>query len=384
MEMIKTACREAVDIDGVLDGIRGRRAEIEKTGHVPRDIMQDLRRIGLYRLSVPKSLGGDEAPLADSFRLVERIAQADASVGWVASFAPQGANYFGALAPHRLKEVYANGPDVIGAGGLFPLQPAERLEDGRLRVSGRWRFGSGSVGAEWISVGIIVPGGDQSPPPSRLLVLPASKVEIVENWEVIGLSGTGSHDLVVKDVVADEDWSFIRGGPVLLDEPIAHFPAMALAALSFAVVGLGAARAAIEDFRELASGKMSITGAPRLGDRVYAQVGLAKAEVQLEAARSFLYDQVDRVWATVSAGNEVDIKDKAMLRLAANNASRAGVEVAQACFAMSGTTSIFLDNPMQRFLRDALVVNQHAFVGEGHYEAAGRIMMGLPAGPGFP
>lgn len=383
MEMTKTVVRQAVRLDTVLDGIRSRRAEIEAAGQVPDDIMQDLREIGLYRAAVPRSLGGDQAPLATVFRLVEQISEADASVGWVAAFAPQGANYFGALPPHRLKEVYAKGPDVTGAGGLFPLQPVKR-ENGRLRVSGRWRFGSGSTGADWISVGIVIPGDGQTPPPPRLLVLPASKVEIVKNWDVVGLSGTGSHDLVVKDVLADEDWSFIRGGPVLFDEPISHFPAMALAALSFAVVGLGAARASIEAFRELAVAKTSITGGPRLGERSHAQVGLAKAEVQLESARAFLYDQVDRVWAMVNAGTVADLKDRAMLRLAANNASRAAVEVAQTCFQLSGTTAIFLDNPLQRFLRDALVVNQHAFLSEGHYENAGCIMMGLEPAPGFP
>ena len=380
--MIGATAKGGGGLDRLLDDIRCRRAEIEAKRHVPLDIVRGLRDIGLYRAAVPKSQGGDEAPLADVMHLVERISEADASVGWVASFAPQGANYFGALPGHRLKEIYAKGPDVIGAGGLFPLQPVERL-DGRLRVSGRWKFGSGATGADWISVGIIIPGEGGAPPP-RLLVLPASKVEIVENWEVVGLSGTGSHDLVVNNVLADEDWSFIRGGPALHEEPICRFPAMALAALSFAVVGLGAARAAIQDFRALAADKVSITGAPRLGDRAYAQAGLAKAEVRLQAARAFLYDQVDRVWQTVTGGDCVDIEAKAMLRLAANHASRAAVQVAEACFALSGTTAIFLDNPLQRFLRDALVVNQHAFLGEGHYESAGRIMLGLPSNPGFP
>ncbi|WP_332817442.1 acyl-CoA dehydrogenase family protein [Sphingopyxis sp.] len=364
--------------------IRERRGDIEAQRRVPRDLVQGLRDAGIYRAAVPKSLGGDGAPLGDVFRLIERISEADASVGWVASFAPQGANYFGALPAHRLKEIYANGPDVVGAGGLFPLQPAERV-NGRLRVNGRWKFGSGSTGADWISVGIVIPGDDgKGPPPPRLIVLPAEKVEIVENWEVVGLNGTGSHDLVVKDVVVDEDWSFIRGGPVLLDEPICHFPAMSLAALSFAVVGLGAARASLNAICELAAGKMSITGAPRLGDRVYAQTGIAKAEVQLQAARAFLYDQVDLAWSRVAAGDQVDIEARAMLRLAANHASRAAVDVTETCFSLAGTTAIFLDNPMQRFLRDALVVNQHAFLGDGHFESAGRVLLGMQPAPGFP
>lgn len=375
---------QRVELDVLLGHIRDRRGVIEAQRRVPQDIVQGLRDAGIYRAAVPKSLGGDGAPLGDVFRLIERISEADASVGWVASFAPQGANYFGALPTHRLKEIYADGPDVVGAGGLFPLQPAERV-DGRLRVNGRWKFGSGSTGADWISVGIVIPDDDgKGPPPPRLIVLPAKKVEIVENWEVVGLNGTGSHDLVVKDVVADEDWSFIRGGPVLLDEPICHFPAMSLAALSFAVVGLGAARASLDAICELAAGKMSITGAPRLGDRVYAQAGIAKAEVQLQAARAFLYDQVDMAWRCVASGDQVDIEARAMLRLAANHASRAAVDVTEACFALAGTTAIFLDNPMQRFLRDALVVNQHAFLGDGHFESAGRVLLGMQPSPGFP
>jgi len=373
----------SVELDALLHDIRARRGEIEAQRRVPRDIVQGLRDAGIYRAAVPKCHGGDGASLSAVFRLIERISEADASVGWVASFAPQGANYFGALPDYRLKEIYANGPDVVGAGGLFPLQPAERVE-GRLRINGRWKFGSGSTGADWISVGIVIPDDGQKPPPPRLIVLPAEQVEIVENWEVVGLNGTGSHDLVVTDVIADEDWSFIRGGPVLLNEPICHFPAMALAALSFAVVGLGAARASLDAICELAAGKMSITGAPRLGDRTYAQAGIAKAEVQYQAARAFLYEQVDAAWARVVAGDPVDVEGRAMLRLAANHASRAAVDVADACFALAGTTAIFLDNPMQRFLRDALVVNQHAFLGEGHYESAGRVLLGMQPAPGFP
>ncbi|MGE0666136.1 MAG: acyl-CoA dehydrogenase family protein [Sphingomonadales bacterium] len=378
MNLVQAADR----LDALLADIRARRGEIEAGRHVPRDIVDGLRAAGVYRAAVPRRFGGDERRLADVLRLVEHISEADASVGWVASFAPQGANYFGALSPQRLADIYAAGPDVVGAGGLFPLQPAVRVEGGLL-INGRWKFGSGATGADWISVGIVIPG-DGEPPPPRLLVLPAEKVEIVPNWEVVGLGGTGSHDLVVRDVIADPDWSFVRGGPVQAPETICRFPAMALAALSFAVVGLGAARAALGELKALAVAKTSITGAPRLGDRAYAQSGIAQAEVVLRSARAFLYEQVEAVWDIIDAGGAPSMEDRALLRLAANNASRAGIEAAQAAFALAGTTAIFLDNPLQRHLRDALVVNQHAFLGEGHYESAGRIMLGLPPAPGFP
>lgn len=370
-------------LEAVLENVRNRRCEIEQGRCVPRDIIDGLVAAGLYRATVPHRFGGDGRPLSASLWQIERISAVDPSVGWVASFAPQGANYFGALAPERLAEVYANGPDVVGAGGLFPLQPAERVPDG-LRISGRWKFGSGSLAADWISVGIIIPDDKGAPPPPRLIVLPAEKVKIIPNWETVGLSGTGSHDLVVDDVTMAEDWSFVRGGTPRSDDAICRFPAMALAACAFAVVGLGAARGALDAAIDIAAGKMSITGGPRLADKAYAQYGVARAEATLGAARAFLYEQVDAVWATVAAGGEVSLHDRMRLRLAANHAARAGVEVAQVAFTTVGTTAIFLDNPIQQFLRDALVVNQHAFLGEGNYEGAGRMMLGLPSLPGFP
>lgn len=367
--------------DALLTDIRARRAEFEAARHVARDIVDGLRAVGLYRAAVPRSLGGDERPLGPCLDMIERIAEADPSVGWVASFAPQGAGYFGALPLHRMREIYAAGPDVVGAGGLFPLQPVKRVEGGLL-VDGRWKFASGCMAADWLSVGISIPEDGDNPPP-RLLVMPADRVEIVENWETVGLAGTGSHDLVVRDAVVEEDWSFIRGGTPNLDATICRFPSVALAALTFAAVGLGAARSSLNLINDVARGKLSITGAPRLADRAYVQTGIARATVQLDAARALLHERTDSAWAKLEAGDALSIEEKAGLRLAASNASRSSIRVAEKCFSLAGTTAIFLDNPLQRNLRDALVVNQHAFLAEGCFEQAGRVMLGLAA-PGFP
>ena len=366
---------------------RARSREIEQRGSIPPDLLRSLKATGIYRATVPKRFGGDERPLVDVLGAIEAISAADGSLGWVASFAPQCANYLAALPVHRLQEVYSQGPDVIGAGGLFPLQAAQRVEGG-LRINGRWRFASGCTGAEWLCVGIVVederPGGERSSPLPRMACLPAERVSIVENWDVMGLSGTGSHDLVVRDQVIAEDWTFIRGGGSTLPEPICRFPSQALAAATFAAVGLGVARGAMRDLIELAGGKVSITGGGRLGERNYVQSEIGKAETTLRAARALLHEQVQVVWDGLAQESGAAAADVNLLRMAACHAARTGAQIAHIAFSLAGTTAIYKEHPLQRQLRDAQVVAQHAFLNEGHFESGGRHLLGMPTPPGYP
>ena len=152
---------------------------------------------------------------------------------------------------------------MVFAGGLFPLQPAKRTADG-FAVNGVWKFGSGATSAELIGVGIMVENDSTAGLP-RVAVMPAEKVTIRQNWDVIGLQGTGSHDLVVRDVVVPEEWTLIRGGPASLDVPIYRYPSLSFAAQVLAIVGIGVGRSALDDVIAMAGGRTSITGGARLG-----------------------------------------------------------------------------------------------------------------------
>jgi len=367
----------------LLADIRAGRAEFEKLGHVPAAMIERLKDVGVYRAMTAKHFGGDEMAPADFCRLIETIATADASTAWVASFGVS-ATYLAALPVETLRTIYADGPDLVFAGSPFPPQPATRAPDG-LKINGRWKFGSGSMGASLIGVGITLAdeaeGGPKLP---RMAVLPRDKVSIEPNWDVIGLVATGSHDLVVHDAVVPEDWTFIRGGKPSLDAPLYRYPPLGLAAQVLAVVGLGVARAALDELAGNASGAKSITGAAKLIDRPYIHLELAKAEAILRSARAFFYDTTEDVWRTVVAGDPVTLKQATLVRLAASHAAHAGAEATRIAYTLSGTAGIFLNHPMSRYLRDAMVVPQHAFLNEGTYETAGRVMLTGDAQVGFP
>ncbi|MEE9102725.1 acyl-CoA dehydrogenase family protein [Pseudomonas nitroreducens] len=372
------APREAVaDFEQVLDEVRQRRQEFDLRSHVPRDMIERFKQVGIYRAATPKCFGGSAMPPAEFLRLIERISEADGSAGWVASFG-SASTYLAALPRESQAELYAKGPDLVFAGGLFPLQPAEQVEGG-WKVTGTWKFASGCKGADVLGVGIGAAGPGGRP---RTALLPASQVDIVENWDVVGLKGTGSHDLRLDGVFVEDRWTFIRGGEATIDEPLYRYPTIAYAAQVLAVVNLGLGRAALDEVTRMASGG-GITGAPKLADRAYVRIEVGKAEADLRGARSFFYDATEEVWASILAGNPVTPEQVSLLRLAAVHVSRAGAAAVQRAYGLAGTSAIYLGNPLQRYLRDSMVVTQHAFLSDGMYDGAGAVFLGVPPIPGY-
>lgn len=374
------AAPSASDMDELLRDIRARRKEFEAQRFISPDIIQSFKKIGVYRALVAKRFGGDEKSPAEFCELIETISGADGSAGWVASFGIGGV-YLAALPVATLEKLYANGPDVVFAGGIFPPQPAELVEGG-YKVSGRWSWGSGSMGAEVVGAGILPKNADGSGLP-RMAVMPRDKVQIAPNWDVMGLLGTGSHDIVVKDVVVPEEWTFVRGGASSLDTPLYRYPTLSFAAQVLTVVGLGIARAAIDEVIGMAVGRASVTGAPNLGERVYVQLEMAKIDAELRAARAWFYQAIDDVWQVLLAGGKPSDQQVSMLRLSTTHASRVAAEVTRRAQMVSGGSGVYESCPLAAQVRDAQMITQHAFMGDITYQNAGAMMFGLKPLPGY-
>lgn len=361
-------------LDDVLARVVERRAEFRGKGYVPKDMIAEFKRVGVYRASAPRRFGGDALPPADFLRTIERISATDGSAGWVASFG-SALVYLAALPLETQAELYADGPDVVFAGGLFPVQPAEDTGSGFL-VNGRWKWASGCMAADVLGVGI--PGDESTGGKPRTVLLRPDQVEIVQDWDVVGMVGTGSFDLVVRDVEVPKERTFIRGGTPTVDEPLYRYPALAYAAQVLAVVNLGIARAALDYAEDVAGGGTGVTGAPKLADRAYYRIEIARAEARLRSARAFFFEAAEEAYATVLAGDPVPDALNGALRLSATHAVQTGADVVRAVFELSGTNAIYNDHPLVPLLRDSLVPTQHAFLGTSMYDAAGAVLMGLP------
>jgi indole-3-acetate monooxygenase len=378
--MVHSQLGTTLALEDVLAELAQRRTEFRELSYIPRDFVAQLKRAGIYRASTPARFGGDPLPPADFLRIIERISAVDGSAGWVASFGSSSI-YLAALPVATQAELYAESPDVVFAGGNFPVQPAPPTPRGFL-VNGRWKFASGSMGADILGVGI--PGDDTTDGKPRLAMLRPDQVEIVQDWNVSGLRATGSFDLKVTNVEVPREWTFIRGGEATIDEPLYRYPTIAYAAQVLAVVGAGIARAALEFAIETGAGRTGVTGAPKLVDRPYYRIGVAEADVALRSARAYFYEITEEVWATVVAGDPATDVQKAHLRMAASEIARVSAEVVAKVVHLSGTGTIYNDHPLQWLQRDVAVPQQHAFLGPAMFDAGGAVLMRQPPTvPGF-
>jgi len=362
----------------LLKDVAARSADFEQQRHISDDIIARFKQIGVYRALVPKAYGGEECSPAQFCELIEQIATADGSAGWVASFG-MSPFYLGALPPDTLKALYRDGPDVVFAGGIFPPQKAV-LADGGYRVSGRWGFASGSMGASVFGVGILPESGEPLP---RMAVLPRDSVQIDPVWNTVGLAGTGSHDLVVNDAFVPQEWTFVRGGALNLDGALYRYPVLSLATQVLSVVALGVARAALNEIYTIAHRQQSVTGAPRLADRPQAQMQIARCEADLRSARAWFYDAIDDVWQRLLSGDDPSCEQINALRLSSTHVTRVAAEVARQALALNGMGGVTMTSPLQRYVRDTMVITQHAFMGDLSYLNAGTVFFGGKPQPGY-
>lgn len=370
-------------LDALCQEIRERACsgEFDNQAYVSQDIIEKLKQIGVYRALVPKRFGGNEWSPKQFCELIEQLSKADGSVGWVASFGMSPA-YLGSLPEATLEQLYKDSPDIVFAGGIFPPQPAE-ITDAGVVVSGRWKFSSGCMGADIVGVGISPQKDNEAQGLPRMAVMPANKAQIDMTWDTVGLKGTGSHDLVVKDVLVAKEWTFVRGEPSKLPEPFFKYPSLSLATQVLTVVGIGVAAAAIEEFQKLAPGKSSITGGAEIANRPVTQYEFAQAEAEFKAARVWFYDTMQIVWNEVLAGRTPSTEQISDMRLSCTHVARVCARVTRKIQMLAGMTAIYIHNPFSRFVNDTNVVTQHAFMGDATLQNAGLVSFGMKPAPGY-
>ncbi|MFK7896681.1 MAG: acyl-CoA dehydrogenase family protein [Myxococcota bacterium] len=366
-------------VHALAPSIREASDEIEKTGRLTNEILHALKQADVFGMAIPKSMGGPEADPMTQLEIVEALAVADGSVGWVAMIGSDGGYYAAHLSEESADEIYAD-PNAVTASTLAPRGQARR-EEGGYRVSGKWSFGSAGLHAEWFVGGCLVVDdagpvkGPSGHPIVRMMFFPRKDCLVHDNWRTTGLAGSGSNDWSVDEVFVPESRSFSLFEPSRFSEPLYAFPWFVVA--NAPGVSLGIARAAIDTLCELAAKKKVMPGGKRLQDDLLLQTAVGQAEAELGAARAYIYTATAAIFETVCAGNEPSLDQRAAYRLAGINAFRASKSVVCRMYEAGGGTALYASSLLDRQWRDISTITQHAFANERVYGEGGRAMMGL-------
>jgi alkylation response protein AidB-like acyl-CoA dehydrogenase len=361
---------------------------IEAGRGLPPDLVDALHEARLYRMLVPRSLGGEEISAVEYVQAIEEIAKADASTAWCIGQTSVCSTISKAMNPQVAEEIFKNNPRGVLAWG--PSGNGKAVVDkGGFRVSGVWPFASGSRQATWLAAHCIIYEADGQPRPDpntgnpmqRTLVLPREAATIKDVWHVIGLRGTGSDTYSFDDVFVPEERAvaYHALNPTERRErgPLYAFTIYQLFGCSFPAIALGIARTTLDAFCALAQSKtpMGQTNVLRDSAVVQSQVGVAQSA--LAAARSFFYDALGEIWRAAQGG-EITLDQRVQLRMGCIHATQQARQIVETAYLAAGATAIFESNPFERRFRDIHAVSQQAQSQFSIYEAVGRHFLGLP------
>ena len=211
-----------------------------------------------------------------------------------------------------------------------------------------------------------------------VVALPTERLQILDTWHTLGLRGTGSHDAVADDVfVPDAHVVSIFDGP-RIDRPLYRFPPFGFFAACITAAAMGNARAAVDNFVELATAKKTGLSGRTLAERPTIQAAVSAAESALEAARALYYQAIEIAWRASQDEPPVPVQARTRLRLAATHGVRTAADVVRTMYDLAGGSAIYDGAPLQRRFRDAFTATAHFQVNQASFELPGRILLDQP------
>lgn len=354
--------------------------EGEAAGTLPQSTVDAIYDSGLFSFKTPKVLGGAEADAMIQMDVIEAASRIESAAGWCLMIGAGSLSGMAAFLPNEaIDEIFVGGVAPKAAGVAAPTGKATLVEGG-YRVSGRWAFASGIRHSQWVGFGAIVADGNSTLQQVRMVV-PTSQVQIHDNWDVLGLRGTGSCEFSLSDVFVPQRFTWggteakpLRGGPnFLLGRP-------GMQTTGHCGFALGVGRRALDAVTELAKQKKrGYRGNEVLvADRGSFQRFLGESDLRLRAAKALCMETIEEAWESVCQGITPPPPLQIRLRASGTYSTTEASDIVSQAFRFGGGTAMYNSHILQKCLRDINASAQHQMVSDRAYENHGQFILGFP------
>ena len=360
--------------------------EEENNRRLSQTVINVLKEAGLFKLFLPKGLGGLECDPVTAARVVEEIARHNTAAAWALMVANTSAWWCSRFPGKGIEEIYKNGPDTIMAGAFHPPMKATVTKEGYL-INGRSPLTSNVHEADWIFVTAFVMERDQIKMNNGIpeiigVCMKAADCEIIDTWFTLGMKATDSNDISANNVFVPSYLSF----PLIPEyQPngyykglLYQFPAIGASIASLiSPIALSIANNAIRELKIVSEKKVPMGSAVSIREKGTVQKKLGLAEAFVQSSRAYLYRIISEGWKKTLAGEKFSLGERANLLLAVTHTNQTCLQAVDLMYSAAGTTGIYTKNKLAHYFTDAQVIRHHGFSNESRYETAAQIYFGL-------
>ncbi len=354
----------------------------EQTCTMTEPVVEALVAAGLFRLIVPRELGGYEADPETIIDVFEEVSFADGSVGWAYAQNTTVMAYSAYLTPEYARPL----AQARAAAGMFAPLGSAHIEGDGYRVSGAYQFGSGCGHAEFMGgAGMVMLDGEMAPfdgarPQIRGFIVPSDRVIFKGNWDVMGLCGTGSLDFEVPEQYVDAGQTFsIFGSETITGGPLYGIGSIVLGTISSTAWAIGVARRALHEIAEIGKAGRIRLGSLPLVEQLTFQRDFGIHKMALRSARLLAKDSYTRAVAAVADDEPAEVLATQLRDTKAAASYVTKIAKAAVTFAWESSGSVGMRNPsqLQRCFRDIYMGAGHQVFDERNYNDTAKPDLGL-------
>ena len=316
--------------------LRERKAQCKADIRVPDETVAEFARAGFFKILQPEQWGGYAMDPQVFYAVGLEIARYCPSSAWILGVIAVHNWQLAVFDDRAAQDVWADDPTVLISSSYAPVGKV-KVVDGGFRLSGRWSFSSGSEHCQWAFLGAVVPTPEAPFDMAnyRTFLVPISDYEIVHNWDVVGLQGTGSHDIVVDDILVPEHRTHKSMDGFLCDNPgnavnsapLYRMPFMQVFVRAVCTATLGACEGALDAYIEVARTRR--VGPNMMKNDPFARVLAAEVKASIEEMKLTMIRNFDAMMACCRAGESIPIEERVRYRYDS-------AVVADRCLALSG------------------------------------------------
>ena len=343
--------------------LRERAKQASADRRIPQETIDDIRRLELTRCLQPSMFGGFASDYRVFSKMLRTLAQGCGSTAWVCAVHGEHNWVIGNFSEQAQRDVWGSNPHAVASASFPPTGTAEKIAGG-FKLNGRWGFASGIDYAQWILLNAAVRDGGKSE--ERMHLVPIEKVEIIDDWHVMGLSGTGSKSVLLRDVVVADTHSVslhdlkagtTPGAKVHPGNPMFRTPRSLVSSFSLSSVNVGLAERAVEDFTAISCERRS--RGQRVADFEAVQIVVAEAAAKADSAAMLIEQTIDRNTRLVEAGAEIGVEQVAWTRRNSTYATKLSLEAVSSLFHVAGGSALFAGHPLHDVFRDTMAGCAH-------------------------